>query len=127
MVKSCDSASALAQAAGISEGALRKYLAGAEPTRVPLVALARAGEVSVQWLATGEGAMRGSTDAPVNQSLTADLVRDAVLELERYLAAARRTLTPEKKARLVVLLCEQFSQSGNVSEKIVRDLAELAS
>lgn len=43
---------------GLSEGALRKYLADkSEPGMAALVAMARAAEVRVEWLATGEGPM----------------------------------------------------------------------
>lgn len=47
-----------AEAAAISESMVRKYLAGAEPTRQSLIAMARAGNVSLEWLATGEGPRR---------------------------------------------------------------------
>ncbi|MQM37775.1 putative HTH-type transcriptional regulator [wastewater metagenome] len=52
---------ALAARAGVSESHLYRYIAGAsEPTAGRLVALARAGGVSVAWLATGEGALEVS-------------------------------------------------------------------
>lgn len=50
------SANSLATAAGVSEGALRKWVQGtSEPTRDRLVAVARAAGVNVAWLATGNG------------------------------------------------------------------------
>lgn len=59
LLKGYGTASSLAKAVGVSEGAIRKWLHGqAEPGRDNLVALARAAEVSVAWLATGEGPMR---------------------------------------------------------------------
>jgi hypothetical protein len=45
----------LAAAAGIPNGTLHGYFTGSEPSRTALVALARAADVSVHWLATGEG------------------------------------------------------------------------
>lgn len=52
------SMTALAQAAGLSPGSLQNYLEGGEPTRPTLIALAEAGAVSVEWLATGNGPNR---------------------------------------------------------------------
>src|ERR1700688_665698 len=50
------SADRLARATGVSPSAFRKWLKGeAEPSRERLVALAAAAEVSVGWLAMGEG------------------------------------------------------------------------
>lgn len=40
---------------GLSESLLRKYLAGAQPNTFNLVAIAAAGNVSIEWLATGRG------------------------------------------------------------------------
>jgi hypothetical protein len=56
------SRSALARAANIPAASLQSYASGSEPTRPVLVALARAANVSVDWLATGEGPK--SIDAP---------------------------------------------------------------
>lgn len=50
-------ASALARKAGISNSGLSRYLAGGDPSRKVLIALAEAGDVSLHWLATGEGGM----------------------------------------------------------------------
>lgn len=49
------SASALAKAAGISQGGLQRYLKGGEPTRPVLISLAKCTGVSLPWLMTGEG------------------------------------------------------------------------
>lgn len=46
--------SAFARAAGVPTASLHSYLSGSEPTRPVLAALARAGKVSIDWLATGE-------------------------------------------------------------------------
>ncbi|HEY6420253.1 MAG TPA: helix-turn-helix transcriptional regulator [Candidatus Binataceae bacterium] len=47
----------LARAVGVSDNAIYKWIAGrGQPTVVNLVALARAGRVSVEWLATGREA-----------------------------------------------------------------------
>ena len=54
----------MARDTGISEGVLRKYLAGkSDPSRARLVELAKAGSVALEWLATGEGQMDASAPA----------------------------------------------------------------
>lgn len=67
------SASALAKGAGISQSGLTRYLAGGEPSRRVLVALAKAAGVRVLWLASGEGPMRqqeaGEAPRPGNLTL----------------------------------------------------------
>lgn len=47
---------AFARDCGLSDAALRQYLSGqSEPTRPALIAMARTGGASVEWLATGRG------------------------------------------------------------------------
>ncbi len=48
------SVSALAKKAGLSQGGIRRYFSGGEPTRPQLIAIAGAAGVSVEWLATGK-------------------------------------------------------------------------
>ncbi|MGH9342975.1 MAG: helix-turn-helix domain-containing protein [Terriglobia bacterium] len=55
LVKTAGSKSTLARRAGIPVSSLQSYLAGSEPSRLALTALARAANVSLSWLATGEG------------------------------------------------------------------------
>ena len=57
VIRAHSSANALAKAAGVSEGALRKWASGvSEPSRDRVVSLARAAGVNVGWLAAGQGA-----------------------------------------------------------------------
>lgn len=48
------SVNALARASGLSQGGLQRYMKGGEPTRPNLISLAKAGDVSLHWLMTGE-------------------------------------------------------------------------
>jgi phage repressor protein C with HTH and peptisase S24 domain len=55
----------LAKRADLSHQVVRKYVRGvSDPSRQRLVALARAGEVRLEWLATGEGEMRAVEGEP---------------------------------------------------------------
>lgn len=49
------SANALSKAAGLSQSGVQRYLNGGEPSRKALIAIALAGDVSLEWLATGRG------------------------------------------------------------------------
>lgn len=59
LIRTHESASDLARKAGVSEAVMRKWRKGiSDPSREHLLALASAGDVSLFWLATGEGPMR---------------------------------------------------------------------
>lgn len=60
LVEKVGTASLLAKRAGISASGFQKYLAGAEPTRKVLIALADAAQVDLLWLMTGQGTMGGT-------------------------------------------------------------------
>ena len=67
-----------AEKVGVSVSGVRKWLAGtSEPTLSKLVAIGKAADISLEWLATGEGAMRqGGIKKPTHQkqSLQLDIV-----------------------------------------------------
>lgn len=48
-----ESVSSFGRRCGIGEATIRSYLKGADPSRARLVAMAEAGNVSIEWLATG--------------------------------------------------------------------------
>jgi phage repressor protein C with HTH and peptisase S24 domain len=58
------SVSALAKAAGISQGGLQRYLKGGEPTRRVLISLAECSGVNLAWLMTGESDKFAQQPAP---------------------------------------------------------------
>ena len=73
-IRSFGSANGLANAAGVSEGALRKWAQGtSEPTRDRLVAISRAAGVNLTWLATGNGPRdsTGKEDMPILEGFVA--------------------------------------------------------
>ena len=74
IIRSFGSANGLANAAGVSEGAMRKWAHGeSEPTRDRLVAIAKAAEVNLTWLATGNGPRdrAGREDTPLLEGFIA--------------------------------------------------------
>jgi transcriptional regulator with XRE-family HTH domain len=70
------SARSFAQKAGLSPSALRSYLSGAsDPTRKVLIAIASAGNVNVEWLATGVGSMHTAIASTVDSDLLLNLMK----------------------------------------------------
>lgn len=79
-----------AKAAGISQAGLHKLLNGGEPNLGTLIALANAGDVGVEWLATGEGA-RARHGSSHGASLSSTETRGALGEfamIPRYEVSA---------------------------------------
>jgi phage repressor protein C with HTH and peptisase S24 domain len=57
--KNVGSLSALARKTGVSDSTIHLWLRGSEPSREKLIALAKAGNVNVEWLISGQGPMSG--------------------------------------------------------------------
>jgi transcriptional regulator with XRE-family HTH domain len=71
--------------AGISEMVLSQYLNGqSEPTRPRLVALSRAANVSLEWLATGEGARSRIAEETQSSTRQMDFRRALVFTLDEF-------------------------------------------
>jgi transcriptional regulator with XRE-family HTH domain len=122
------SARGFARDCGLSEAAVRKYLAGkADPSRGTTVSMARAAGVNLEWLATGEGPMLKGERAPV-APLDQELMQLVIEEVENMLADVRGYLEPEKKGKLCVLLYEEaHEQEGKMDRSRVLKLIKLAS
>jgi transcriptional regulator with XRE-family HTH domain len=84
------SANSFAKKCGMSEGSVRQYLAGAIPRMDKVVAMAQTAGVNLEWLATGNGPIRGTARtlaaSPVDKGLLAHIL-DNVLTI--YLENAR--------------------------------------
>lgn len=61
IAKKVGNVNALAKKAGISQGGIRRYFSGGEPSRIQLIALAKAADVSVAWLAGEEDEKKQSS------------------------------------------------------------------
>lgn len=97
---------ALAQKTAIPRRTLESYLTGTtEPKASRLVAIARAANVSLEWLLTGEG-----TEEPAPQVLKSEPLEAAIRIVERWLDAHRRVMQPEKKAAAILAIYEMIAQ-----------------
>jgi AcrR family transcriptional regulator len=130
--KRAGSVSALAKRAGISQGGIRRYFSGGEPTRPHLAALAQAAKVSLVWLATGEGSpdqgagarpqgVTGPTEEDLD--LLESVTRTTVEELQRR----GLRLEPAAQARLVRVLYRHFaSRHEQPDHDTVSNIIDLA-
>jgi len=117
--QSCGSVRALADKSGVSERRIASWLAGTEPKINALAAVAAAADVSLDWLATGEGPSSitdvvnlAQPDAPVDME-----VLKLVLEMiENWLDDNDRTLAASKKAEVVVMAYEIVMEDIESSE-----------
>lgn len=111
----------LAKKANIPLSTMDKYLLGSAPTYEKLVAIAHAGSVSVDWLATGRDYRE---TAPVNIKI----LRDITTEVEKIFNDYGVKIKPEKKAKFISNLYEEMinekSNLDDVKEEITR-LAEM--
>lgn len=112
-----DSLRGFGRKTGISEGALRHYLNGDSfPDLDRLAAIAEIANVNLEWLATGEGPMRGERigvsepcaryDAGVDVGMLAAAL--AAVELSRM------DLPTERKVNLVAAIYALFAKEGRV-------------
>ena len=125
-----------ARECGFGESLLRKYLAGSQPNTLNLVAIARVGGVTVDWLATGRGPKTraewrqatapGSAVAPNGQAqppqADADLLDEAEL-LEAY-----RTASPAARnalAKVVFAIRDQTMSAWFRAGLAISDVANL--
>lgn len=103
---------AFARKAGVSDTFLRQCLAGrTEPTRTKLLALARAGETTVEWLATGGGSRHAVAEpgAGAAPGLDRSLLESVIAAVEQVLGETGRGLSPDRKALLVTVLYEMHT------------------
>jgi transcriptional regulator with XRE-family HTH domain len=118
-----ESGNGFARRAGVTESALRKYLDGAMPSADRLVKLALAGDVSIEWLATGQGPRYRAAAGAVSPTASLDdlqRLQDTIEAVEKGLRAIDRTLSPAKYAELVVAAYELMAAPTTSSAQIVQ-------
>jgi transcriptional regulator with XRE-family HTH domain len=102
-----------AQRAGVKPSTLQAVLQGTRPIVDTLVAIARAGGVSVDWLATGEGpkslgevhsvhAFAESTGSDPDGGYELQLMRQCIIDIEEILAEFGKQLEPQAKASVII-------------------------
>lgn len=127
------SVNALARKAGLSQSTVRRYFESGEPSRPHLVKLAAAANVSVAWLASGEGepdkarpsgkAVGGTGEEVADLDLLERVSRSAFEELQRR----NIQLEPAALARLVRVLYRHFASRQEMPDHAtVSNIIDLA-
>lgn len=122
------SGDSLAQKSAIPRRTLETYLSGdAEPKTTRMVAIARAANVSVEWLATGEGPMRKADASPAvaPPPVNMHVLTEVISGIEQYLDDEDLEMKPDKKAELVVVLYEHFIDKGHAEKGAMDRLLKL--
>lgn len=111
---------------GMPLPSLRNYEAAKQiPGGEAVIGFMRAG-INANWLLTGEGPML-LADLRVSTAGGFDHARFrlALEAVEEGLAAANRTMAPDKKSELVLAVYELFAEPANTKERILK-LVKLA-
>lgn len=112
-----ESVSSFSRRSHVNEGTIRNVIAGAWPRTDNLVAMADAGGVSVDWLATGRGPKHRAAlhvsepDAHYGQALDLQRLRLALTMAEDAAAAIPEKLAPERRAELVITFYQRLGES----------------
>lgn len=113
-----------AESLGLSPRAYGNYERGEREVPVALFkTLYELHSIDPVWLLTGPG------PEPVKASerrVDGDLLETLIRMIEDWLSKHRRTLKPEKKARLIRLAYEHCSESGQVDSAHLKDMLSLA-
>ena len=113
---------AFARKAGVSDTFLRQCLAGrTEPTRTKLIAIADAGDTTVEWLATGGATGHASVESGA-QGLDQKRLETIIARTEEELTAMGRPLAAGTKGRIVARLYATHVHSPQVapSRELIR-------
>jgi len=123
----------LARRAAIPRRTLEYYLAGdTDPKAKRLTAIVEVTGVNGHWLLTGVGPKLAAEAASAPMRLTdmvdASKLGVALQEVEKCLAAMQRDISAEQRARIAMLVYEQFESGKTLKEAsaFARQLVELA-
>jgi transcriptional regulator with XRE-family HTH domain len=106
---------------GKSSTTVNQYLKGRTPPADFIVLVCERYQIEHKWLLTGEGPMkRGEEPKAAPGVIDEELLKEAIQAVEEYLEEIKGTLTPEKKAELVMLLCQWHLKEAPESRKINR-------
>ncbi|WP_051361314.1 helix-turn-helix domain-containing protein [Desulfuromonas sp. TF] len=118
---------ALGSILGKGKGAVFKYEKGqSDPETLTLARIAEIGDVSLDWLITGKERVRTQEPARLAEGLEKDLVRIVIEAVEEGLGDLHLELKPDKKAQLVITLCEMFEEEKQIDKPTILRLIKLA-
>lgn len=129
-----------AETAGVTLQQLRRWTknTGVDPSLFKIAALAKEKDVSLSWLVTGHGSMLdfeqkspiagGVSDTHAGyEALNPEALRLALETAEEAITIMNRQLTPEKKAKLTMLMYKEFvaDTADGVKQSNIIDLLKI--
>nr|DAQ36902.1 MAG TPA: helix-turn-helix domain protein [Caudoviricetes sp.] len=123
VIKKAGGQTAISEKTGIPLKSISNYCLGISPPKLePLIQIAKATNVSLDWLATGEGSFNKNADMLDKKELIL-----AIETVEESLNATNRTLKPAKKAELILAIYDLFtSENKPSSAQIISILSKIA-
>ena len=123
VIKKAGGQTAISEKTGIPLKSISNYCLGISPPKLePLIQIAKATNVSLDWLATGEGSFNKNADMLDKKELTL-----AIETVEESLTATNRALNPAKKAELILAIYDLFtSENKPSSAQIISILSKIA-
>ncbi|MGO3892185.1 MAG: helix-turn-helix domain-containing protein [Paenalcaligenes sp.] len=120
----------LAEKMGMSTSVLRSWRSGnSDPSRSTLIKMAKASNLSISWLASGEGSPYPNT--PPQQASTQidlDSLEEVITKTRQLFLSQKLTLRPEAEARIIRLVYEFYLRQGHqMDEASLNNVIELAS
>ena len=123
VIKKAGGQTAISEKTGIPLKSISNYCLGISPPKLePLIQIAKATNVSLDWLATGEGSFNKNADMLDKKELIL-----AIETVEESLTATNRALKPAKKAELILAIYDLFtSENKPSSAQIISILSKIA-
>lgn len=107
-----ESVNSFAERCGMTEGVLRKYLSGPTlPGLENLISIAKAADINIAWLATGEGPMKQDEDNLIHEDLLA-LIIETYEEREK----SEQNISPQDKAHSISMIYGIFHNDEGIQE-----------
>lgn len=111
------SVNSFAQSCGVSEGSIRQYLNGTIPRMDKVVQIAKAAQVRLEWLATGEGPMRVDMQAnPLPSPLDCDLLARIMQEAAQIFSPEMELAERQEFSRVVIEIYKSITELKVFSE-----------
>ena len=119
----------LSKVSGISKSTLSDYSRGnAEPSRIRLISIARAADVDISLLATGEGSPdKGGVDVSAYSGDVIDkhVVAQSVEAVKQYLDKTKEDMDPDAFANAVLAVCDLAPKYGDIDLQLIENIMKL--
>lgn len=129
VIKKAGGQTAISEKTGIPLKSISNYCLGISPPKLePLIQIAKATNVSLDWLATGEGLPeKDSLDEIVKDiKVDADLMAEIVKVVNEYLDSLDRELPPEKLGKIYAYLYNYCHKDEPVRRDNIISLIDIA-